>query len=197
MSDQDFNFRPPQRREAKTFEPPPWERDAFDDLARKKAEEDAATEAAEAAALTAEAAEPPAAGPQLDVPPLVAPAEESRAEVPAPVQPEPAESGQQGQQGAERTKLDEARVIEMLADLRSEEPQVKGTFEKIGLFGAFATGLIGIVLLFWAMAAFVAGSRHPGPVAFFGGSVLALFGAMFIGLAFWVAARTLRQRGVI
>ncbi len=56
MGDQDFNFRPPtERREPKQFEPPPWERDAFDEMARTKAEQEAA-EAEAAAAAEAELA---------------------------------------------------------------------------------------------------------------------------------------------
>lgn len=37
-----FEFTPPPRREARTFEPPPWEREAFEELRRKREAELAA-----------------------------------------------------------------------------------------------------------------------------------------------------------
>lgn len=205
MSDEGFNFRPTERREAKPFEPPPWEADAFEEMARKKAdaeaqeraERESEAEAAAAAAAAARAAEPPATGPTIAPPPQPAAkpgrAAEPPAEAPSAQPPRPAGE----EKPATGAAVDDAEMLEMLAGLRQEEPRINEQFERIGMIAAFVTGLSGVVLLFWAMGAFVAGMKRPGPTAFFGGAVLAFFGGLLIVLAFWVGTRTLRRRGVI
>ena len=48
MDDQDFQFRvPAEKKEPRPFEPPPWEKDAFEELEKRRAES-AADEVAEA-----------------------------------------------------------------------------------------------------------------------------------------------------
>ena len=50
MGDQDSDFKTPEeRREARTFEPPPWERDQYERFARERAEQEAAVAAARSA----------------------------------------------------------------------------------------------------------------------------------------------------
>jgi hypothetical protein len=202
MSDQEFNFpTPPERREAKSFEPPPWERAAFEELARKKAEEQAEAEApavmaqaAAEAAVSAEAAEPPATGPGPEVIPL--------ASVPEvhPSSPKPEVAARQAAEEDKPAKpgVDEATLIAMLADLREEEEPMARTFTSVGLFATFVTALVGAVLVLWGVVQLaIAVRRDLGPTGVFGGLVLMVFGALFVALAFWVGARTLRQRGVI
>ena len=46
MADDGVDFRTPERREAKQFEPPPWEREQFEELERKRAEREAQQAAA-------------------------------------------------------------------------------------------------------------------------------------------------------
>jgi hypothetical protein len=187
VEDQDFNFRPPvERREPKQFEPPPWEHDAFDELSRARAAEQAAAEAAaaEAAAAAANEAERQAAG--------------AGAIEPAQAEATPAGVTGQADQDAGQPKVSEAQVTEMMAGLRAEEPTSMESYGVIAIVLSVFTGLVGVVMLVWAMAMFVsAGARGTGRVGVVSGSIVAIFGALFIGLSMWVAVRTLRQRGVL
>jgi len=48
VGDQGFDFGPPDTRDARQFEPPPWEREQFEQLARQRAEQLEAEETARA-----------------------------------------------------------------------------------------------------------------------------------------------------
>ncbi len=193
MGDEGFNFPPSERREPKQFEPPPWERDAFDERARAKEAERQAAEAAKAAeaeAVAAAAARATAAVESMDAAtgPVQEPSSESEPEATgltqSPVESEP--------------KVSEAELTEMMAGLRAEEPTSMQTYGAIAIALSVFTGLIGAVMLIWAMAMFVsANARGTGRVGVISGSIVAFFGALFIGLSVWVAVRTLRQRGVL
>ncbi|TLM92773.1 MAG: hypothetical protein FDZ75_05790 [Actinobacteria bacterium] len=180
MSD-GFDFsRPAERREPKKFEPPPWEAEAFERRAREL--EQAAEELqAEVGAPSVQAAEEPAA-------------QEPQAAEPAvtterPAQPEPEAKPEAG-------KLDERRVIAMLAELREEEPSDTKIVTNVSYAVALVLGAFGLVLVVWAMAAFVA-ARRTGALGTTGGTILLGFGGLFVGTAIWLAVRTLRQRGVL
>jgi hypothetical protein len=181
MDDQGFDFAPTERRAPKPFEPPPWERDAFEELKRKQAEE-----GPPAAAEEREEDQAPST-----VPTAPASAEQSGRE-PEQVK-ETAPGSQEPDDGAE---VDEAQVIEMLAGLAEEDPaRPQGYFTV-----AFGAGLlmvaIGGVLVIWAMAALVS-SRQTGWVGQWSGAGLGLFGAFFLGMGVWMLYRTLKQRGVL
>ena len=63
MSDQGFDFGPaPPKREARQFEPPPWERDQFEQRKREEAEREAAEQAARAKVLAEQEAAEDARG---------------------------------------------------------------------------------------------------------------------------------------
>ncbi len=70
MSDENgFDFRRPgERREPKRFEPPPWERDAFEEIGQRKAEPEAGAERAPVGAPPA-AVKPEVSAPRITVAP--------------------------------------------------------------------------------------------------------------------------------
>lgn len=188
MGDDGFDFRSPGRREAKRFEPPPWEKEAFEELQRKRAEEEQAAEMLRAH----EAAQA--------VPP-------SEAESAASAAAQPAE-GTVSQVGEvlpaegkaapdDESALDEKRVVEMLADLAAQEPKVDAQAWKVALGSAIVSGAIGGVLIVWATAAMAAAARSGSATGRIGGLILLVFGAGFVFGALWLAVRTLRQRGVL
>ena len=116
---------------------------------------------------------------------------------PAPQGPGSAAAGA-ATQAASEEKLDEAQVTELMAGLRAEEPTSAQSYGTIALALSVFTGLVGVVMVIWAMAMFVsAKARNTGQVGVISGSIVAFFGALFIGLSMWVAVRTLRQRGVL
>lgn len=178
MSDQDFDFhQPTQRRDAKRFEPPPWEAQAFEELQRKRQEQEARSPRP-----TSEVAEddrPAEVGAGL-------PAKQPAREPSAPVQPVAEEPKQ----------LDESVVVELLAGLAAEEPSIQPAVQRLSLVIAIFIAALGTVMILWGMAALV-GSRTTGPMGAFGGAVLLFFGAVMIAGAVWLTVRTLRQRGVL
>jgi len=185
VADDGFDFHKPPRREAKQFEPPPWEKEAFEEFERKRAEQRAA-EQAEVTPGPDEGAESETLSPGEGVseakPPAAVVAHDDTAASSA-VEPE-------------APQLDEAKVVEMLADLSAEDPQENRTLWKVAVASAIVLGAIGAVLIMWAMAAIV-GARRTGAVGWASGLVLLTFGAGFVAGAWWLTVRTLRQRGVL
>ena len=186
MADHDFDFGVRERRETKRFEPPPWERDQFEELARKRADEEAAEAkaAAERSATQAGAAEAEAAGQTL-----VELSEET-----------PSEAGATAEAAEEPAvpagALEDARVMEMLTELASEEPPASRGLWKVSVAIGGVMVALGAVFLFWGMAALVA-ARRAGAVGTFGGIVLLLFGAGFVAGGAYLAVKNLRQQGVL
>jgi hypothetical protein len=130
------------KRVPRTFEPPPWERDAFEELARRrKAEEDAARESAEVLARleAAEARKAQAAAPVV-VPSTVA---------------EGAGSPPSGGGAAEGpSRVDEAKVVEMMAGLSLQEPRIKAP-RHVGTGAGILLAVLGlgmIVASVWLLA---------------------------------------------
>lgn len=177
MSDGGFDFsKAPERREPKPFEPPPWEREAFEDLKRRRENQ-------------VPVAEVPAADEVKVEPPVETPVRE----VAAPVESEPAaKSGPK----TEAAALDEAKVLEMLAGLAGEEPDLRKATRWVAFTAALALGSLGTVLLVWGMAAIV-GLRDKGMTGMFGGAILLMFGAGFVGSAVWLVYRTIKRQGVL
>jgi hypothetical protein len=179
VDEQGFDFkRPAGRREPKRFEPPPWEKDAFDELQKRKSEEEA--KAAEIAAVLEQASEPePAAG---------------RVDEAEPDAPEV--RGAEPEEGLKGGQLDERQVLELMAGLAAEEPPVARGIHKVAIATGMGLMALGAVLLIWGMAALV-GSRQTGSLGQVGGLGLGFFGAFFMGMGLWLIYRTLKQRGVL
>lgn len=177
MSDQGFDFRPPaEKRAPKAFEPPPWERDAFEELERKRAHEVAQQESAAVRAAVSE--------PQEEVRP---PETETPATSLGPEAPGP---------GSEGGGVPESVVLELMAGLAAEEPTATEAYSGVALGTAIFLVALGGVLVVWAMAALV-GARVTGWIGQMTGTGLGLFGLFFFGMGVWLLHRTLKQRGVL
>lgn len=186
----EFRIPPSQRKEPKRFEPPPWEREAFDEIQRRRAEQDADVEIAEAVAGLGK--------------------EEAQGEAEA-VKDEPggqaAQAGEVGERVEphatplarpvrEAPQLDEQQVTAMLLELAVTEKQSHKRFERLNLVLMALTAAIGAVLVVWGGAA-LSRAKQMGQVGVLGGLGLMFFGALFFGVAVWMAVRQLRQQGVL
>jgi hypothetical protein len=179
-----------EKRDVRRFEPPPWEREAFEALARRKAEEQVALEALTAtesaangsAASTAEAlaAEVLAARAAAEAPtaqPAAPEGEDPLVEVAQPVANGP----------------DERQVQVMLLELGREEAAPTGNVQMIARVAAVVTALIGAGMLF---AGIVALQKAGGtPVGVMGSGALSVFGMCFMAMAAWVWVRSNRVKG--
>lgn len=181
MSDQDFNFSPPPRREAKkAFEPPPWEQDQFEELARRKEEEKSVAEIAVS----------------LESPTQGAPSEEPVAQDgPIGTAYEPAGSPR-GETAPAVAEEEELRIETMMLGLRNEEPPFGTQLWKFAIAAGAVLVAVGIVIVVWGVFAISAASRT-GALGSLGGGVLVIFGLGFAGLGGWIALKTLRQQGVL
>lgn len=190
MADDGFDFHTPERREAKQFEPPPWEREAFEELERKRADQEVGQR-------------PPvdqAAAGATQAPPDAPEREVERGPVSEAAVGQGVAAGRAAQPGSEDAPvgptLDEARVTEMLAGLSAEEPRSAEGLWRAAIGSAIVLGAIGVVLVVWAIAAIVS-ARRSGAVGLTGGLILLFFGAGFVAGALWLTVRTLRQQGVL
>lgn len=187
MDEQGFDFRKaPQRREPKRFEPPPWEREAFEAI--RGARESDRPEAGGQSPQSVEVAAP---------------------EVPEALTEEPEEAGTEEQSAEERTRTgpDEAQVLEMLARLAAEETEETRAVSKaafnVTVGVSITLGAIGMMVLMWGMAMFteIAADKRMGVTIAaqkpMGAWTTGFVGAGLLGLAVWLLYRMLRQRGVL
>lgn len=173
------------RKQPRSFEPPPWERAQFEELARERAERQAESELDEALAdLTAPKTEPPLA----EVTPEAVPAPTPRHEVPA-------DAGRPVGSEKDGGELDEKAVAAMFVQLRMEEPEHDQSLWRVGLVFSAVAGLLGSILMVWGIAALIrTGTTAAGMI---GGSILIAFGGLFVGIGVWMAVRSLKERGVL
>jgi hypothetical protein len=192
VSDQDFNFNPPPRREAKkAFEPPPWEQDQFEELARRQeADQEVVSETAEEEAITAALEEATVkASDEVTESPAVA-------ATPGLVEAEGPPARKAVWSGAALDPDEDPRVEAMLQVLMSEEPQFGKQLWKVSLAAGAVLVAVGLVMTVWGIFAISATSRA-GALGSLGGGILLAFGLGFVGVGGWMAFRTLRQRGVL
>ncbi len=167
----DFEFTPPPRREARTFEPPPWEKEAFEELRRKQ----------DAAEL-----ERPAAEPTPEEPVVL---------VPEPGFDEPA-LAEEDEQESPGPGVSNGEMVAMLSQLAAQEPDAKRGLTTMALVVAAICGVFGLVLVVWGGVA-LANSGSSGRIGMIGGSLFTFLGLAAIGFAGWLTIKTLRQRGVL
>jgi len=180
-SDGDIHFPPGQRRDKPAFEPPPWERDQFEELARQKREaEQAQAEADELIAAS-----------------LAAQAEPAVQEAPTPVASEEARTEEPQQEDeAEKPALDPKQVEVLMMGLRSEEPRPEEAYWKISIIAGVTSALIGLLVTTWGVVA-LATPKQPGAAPILLVAMLLFFGVGFIAGGAWVVFSSLRQRGVL
>lgn len=193
------------KQEKPRFEPPPWERDAFDALARKREAEEAkerwvaqalaAREAAAEGAWFAGLLAAPA--PIGQTPPPEAPepqpapvpsfrAEPGQATVAAALAPEPTTDPPRA------ADLDDRQVAAMLIGLRSEEPQIQKAVRPAAGVAAVLTGLAGIGIAAIGVSGIASGGNA---IRMSGALMTAALGAMFVAAATWVWIRATRGKG--
>jgi hypothetical protein len=184
-----------EKREARRFEPPPWEKEAFEALARKKADEQEALEvlAAAQAAAGAPAVEPtPASQPPAEA--------EVQSEAPA-LEDEPAAAAPAGAESdapaapaaSAAPSVDERQVKAMLLELGREETTPTSHIQLISRIASIVTGIAGTGMVIGGISALqTAGTT---PVGVMGSSALSVFGLCFVGMAVWVWVRSNRVRG--
>jgi hypothetical protein len=190
VGDDDFDFGSSgERREARTFEPPPWERDQFERLAREREREKAAEEAARK----------PAEGAGLD---RDASGEHATTEAkPTATAPFPWQDAEasgdtrHGEIGATEAAVDDRQIAAMMIGLKAEEPPALGNAWVVALMSAIVVTAVGFLLVVWGLTE--AARAHSGPTGAMGAAILLLFGLGFGALGGWLGFRTLRQRGVL
>lgn len=183
-SDENIHFPPGQRRDRPSFEPPPWERDQFEELARRKQEED----------IRAAGAQPPveAQGEVRTETELISPALKeapgaaSDAETAAP-------SPQAEKAGGE---LDQNRVDVLMLGLRAEEPRPERMYWRIVAGSGVVSALVGLMITTWAVVV-IAAPKRAGAGELLFQAMLLLLGLGFVGGGGWVVFRSLRQQGVL
>jgi len=196
VADRGFDFGPVERRDAKRFEPPPWEQDRFDELSQRRAEEEAAGAALEEEARASRLEEPDA---ELDeAVSRLGHGPEGEHDAPATAtatETTPITGGGEADPAA-AAGLDDERVTAMLAQLAAEEPPAVQAFWRANVVVGAGMIAVGAVFLIWGMAA-AAGARTTGSVGVFGGLVMLLFGGAVAFGGVYVVVKNLRQRGVL
>ena len=178
VSEKDFNFAPPPpRRDRKEFEPPPWEKDQFDQLARER------SKAAE------QVVSPP-------VVPAVVPEPEPTGDGSASTEPKQAPPEVKV---TPKGEVDDRKVAAMLFELKAEDGPATAGMHKAALIAGAVLLVTGVVLVIWAIVMVVVALQHPeqGRTGVFVGLTVLLFGAGFVGAAAWFVFRTLRLQGVL
>ena len=178
MSDQGFDFQqPPPRREARRFEPPPWEKELFEQRAREQAERER---------LERESAEKQAA---LE-------AERTAGDTPAAVgEVEALQAGEAPRPSGPKRELGEKQLELMMIGLRAEEPDSFTWVWLVSTAAGVVVGLVGLAIGVWG--ATVVARRALGQTSAFAGMVMIAFGLTLVGIGGWLAYKSLRQQGVL
>lgn len=186
MSDQGFDFQPPlPRREPRGFNPPPWERDQFEQQERERVQQERAEKEQAARAKEARREDGLAetnsdsAGPGLEA------SGDGMRTAPPSTAGEPAAGGE----------LDEALVEHLMLGLRAEEPPSLGSLWLVMVSAGIVLGLVGLALGVWGVAAML--NPAFGGMGKIGGTVMLVLCAAFVGGGAWMSYRALRQRGVL
>jgi hypothetical protein len=169
MSDKDTQTR-------SKFEPPPWEREAFEALAAKRAEEQAVQDTLKAAAV-AKPEEMVATTTDATSAPMVETIETAAAQASAPG----------------TVAVDDKAVKAMLSQLQAEERTDGGAALWVGWVSAAVTFVLGAAVLVYGLLSLR--SADKGLASVLGSAVLTIFGMSFMGMAVWVWIRTNRSRG--
>ncbi|HET6350639.1 MAG TPA: hypothetical protein VFG89_00715 [Coriobacteriia bacterium] len=186
-----FDFRKPSdRREARRFEPPPWEQEAFEALKLKREEAEAreAEQLAEAVKAAEHAVQPVPVAPAQQPVPVQMPAQDAVEDatrpqaVVAPMDEPP-----------KKAEVDEARMIEMMAGLAVETPRSRSMAMSVTLgVGGFLT-LLGVGLSVWGVMQ-TAKAEGPGRTL---SMMLVVMGLAYAAVGVSLGYRALKERGVL
>ncbi len=154
----------PGQRERQSFEPPPWEKDAFERLARERATREPIPEAVF----------PQTAAPGLAIGPEGSAESEHAERTPnAPGGPD-AETGEPG-------GLSEAQLETMLLALRTEEPEARREYTGAVNVGAGFLVVVGLILTIWAAVLLASVGAQAGWLGATTSALMMVWGLMMIG----------------
>jgi hypothetical protein len=169
------------------FEPPPWELEAFEALAARRAEEQAAREALEAAASAG------AGGAALEPDPWDEVPNEPVMVLDGDAAGDAQDPGKAAGETAGGAAIDERAVQAMLVQLKGEERVDSRVTKRVGQIASVLTFLLGAGMTIAGLAMMRSGGAKQ--VAVVGSLVLSVFGLSFIGMATWVWITTNRLKG--
>jgi hypothetical protein len=184
-----------QRRARKTFEPPPWEKEAFDALAARRAEQD---EAASAMAAVAQVSTPVREAPEQVSPEdlaaqLAAAMKAKAAGEPVEATVDPADTAAEGEQPATAPAAEDKLLEVMMLELAQEERSDNRNAKVIAWVASGITAVLGLGMV---VAGLVLAAKANGQgSAVMGSAVLTVFGLIFAGMAAWVWISSNRVRG--
>jgi hypothetical protein len=182
------------RRDPRRFEPPPWEQEAFEALARKKAEEQEALDVL--AALNPPAAEPV----DLRAEAMAAEVLAAKSVVEARAEDEP--EVVKGTEAAEPAKApsepvrkpaaghDDPHIKAMLMELSREETTDTRQVRLVARGAAVVTAIVGLGMLLGGVTSIQKASGTT--VGVMGSGALSVFGLCFAAMAVWVWVRSNR-----
>lgn len=160
---------PEDKRAPRPFEPPPWEREQFEGLARGQGGED------------------PPAPPEPD-----APQEATAASQPASTEERSEGAKAAGDNGVESPS--EAQMDAMVIGLGAEEGPSSRSFFGCGVAASIVSAFTGTVVLVYSVVVYVRTSSA-GALAVVGPMALAMTGLAILGSSLWLAVRTYNRRG--
>jgi hypothetical protein len=173
MSDDDKSPKP-------RFEPPPWEVEAFQALAAKRAEQKAAKQEDDEASSVV-----PISG-------LLTGAARAQGEPGAEGVDDSLSNGS-GKKGGQELAPDAKVVDAMIMQLAREEASDRRSSTLVTWVATVITALLGVSMMIGGIS--VASQSHGMSTALVGSGVLVVFGLSFIGMAAWVWVSTNRARG--
>ena len=176
-----------EQKKPRPFEPPPWEKELYDELAQKKGEEPAGARGLGAVRESRGERETPAEEATAEP---VASAETERATgegaLPAKTEAPPVAAGDIGD-------VAEKMLFELAAQESAEGPtHVWAWSLGVGLL----VGLIGLSMATYSVVA-LSRTYGAGVTALAGSSIMGLFGLVMLGMGAWVAVRSWSKRGEI
>ena len=165
-----------ERREKKPFEPPPWERDAFEKIADRRGQTDALSEV-------------PDEEPAVKPPPKTDAAGESVGPKPEKTADGPMCGGDDGEPA-----LPDGFDL-MMEGLRGAEAEAGETLDRAGAWVAMAVAVFGVVMFVWGMVGMFRGGGKLTAIAM--GIALMGVGGLFAGAGVWSATKNLKRQGVL
>ena len=168
-----------EQPQTRRFEPPPWEREQFDELARRRAEAQAAEEERLADERAIAAAERERAARES-----ASPAVPAAAEAPVPTVKATAPAPDE--------RIDPQKVEAMLVQLSGEEGSALQPVHRASKVFALVVAVFGVSLV---MLAGLAAAKAGGGVGAMGALIVGIVGAFITSVAAWLWIRTERGQG--
>jgi hypothetical protein len=174
-------------RAPKPFEPPPWEREQFEELRRRREEAEAAQRSADEAEMVREE------GPELEA--AAALAELAVEQMREPIaghevavsSEEAAAQEASGQERAEKEKNLDPRVADaMILQLSAEDPNALKPVKRASMWFAYVVAAVAVLCTGLMVVSLVVFLRDGSTVFGFGAAMLGVIGVFCGGVAAWL-----------